>query len=138
MPDDTLKVKRLLKLADDFTWTNLNSAQSFASRALKLSEELNYTWGLAYSKYTLSSLLKDSDLKITEDLILEALEHARTINDSILIGRICNTIGNLKDNVNETDDAVKYDHLNWDSGEQAGLCEHLPQSGSQCRQCACQ
>jgi len=108
LPDDTNKVRTLLELSESHSWNDVKLAESYASQALRISEDLNYMYGLAYSKYNLSYLFKDSDLKLTEDLILDALENARMLNDSVLIGRIYNTIGNLKDNVHETDDALKY------------------------------
>ena len=108
LPDDTSKVNRLLLLAEDSKWTDVRRSEEFAMKALALSQNLDYLQGLANSKYLLSVIYKDSDFKITEELLLESLEHARQLNDSILIGKIYNTIGNMKDNVNETEDAIKY------------------------------
>lgn len=108
LPEDTVKVRILLKLVEEINWTDAHSAELYAREALRISENLDYAWGLAHSKYSLSLIFKDSDFRITEELVLEALAHARELNDSNLIGSVYNTIGNLKDNVNETEDAIRY------------------------------
>jgi tetratricopeptide (TPR) repeat protein len=108
MPDDTVKVKKLLASSQELSWTDMSTAESMASMALALSEKLDYRWGMAHSKYGIAVLFKDSDFKITEELVLESLEHARQLNDSLLIANIYNTIGNMKDNVREQEDAVRY------------------------------
>ena len=108
MPDDTVKVNMLINLSENAAWSDVRSAERYATQALKLSEKLKFEKGLAYSKFRLSEVFIDSDYKITEDLILESLEHAMAIRDSLLIARIYNAIGSLKDNLRENEDALEY------------------------------
>lgn len=108
MPDDTIKVNKLIQLANNNSWSDVKTAEQFARQALQTSQELNYIKGMAYAKYRLSLVFIDSDFKITEELILESLEHAQEIRDSILVGRIYNAIGSLKSNLEENDDALDY------------------------------
>jgi tetratricopeptide (TPR) repeat protein len=105
---DTLSVNLLIEKAKNYAWSDIKTAEIYARKALVLSEEIEYLRGLAYSKYQIALLFKDYDFKIAEKLTLEALEHARELKDSILLGSIFNTIGNMKDNVNESNNAEKY------------------------------
>ncbi|MCB2218775.1 MAG: hypothetical protein KQI35_00160 [Bacteroidetes bacterium] len=105
---DTTSINYLIKQAKNMSWSDIKMAEKFAHKAMVMSESLGYMEGLAKSKYQLALLFKDSDFKIAETLTLEALEHCQIMNDSILIGKIYNTIGNLKDNVNESNNAEIY------------------------------
>lgn len=108
LPADTSTVNRLLVEAKNHAWTNIHLAEIYTEKAISLSEKINYTSGLANSKYQMALLFKDNDFRIAESLTMEALENALKINDSILIGKIFNTIGNLKSNVNENKNAELY------------------------------
>ncbi len=106
--DDTTKIDILIELSKSTSWSDVNLSEQYAKQALKLSQQINYEKGLAYSKFRLAVIFIDFDFKLTEELILESLEHAQHLNDSLLIARIYNSIGNLKDNLKETEDALLY------------------------------
>ncbi len=106
--DDTTKIDLLIELSKSTSWSDVNLSEQYAKQALKLSQRINYETGLAYSKFRLVVIFIDFDFKLTEELILESLEHAQHLNDSLLIARIYNSIGNLKDNLKETEDALLY------------------------------
>ncbi len=106
--DDTTKIDILIELSKSTSWSDVNLSEQYAKQALKLSQRINYETGLAYSKFRLAAIFIDFDFKLTEELILESLEHAQHLNDSLLIARIYNSIGNLKDNLKETEDALLY------------------------------
>ena len=75
---------------------------------MKLSQQINYEKGLAYSKYQLARIFSNYEFDLAESLVLQALNHAKDINDSILVAGIYNVLGNLKSNLNHTDDALRY------------------------------
>jgi tetratricopeptide (TPR) repeat protein len=106
--NDTAKIDILIKLAEKTSWSDIKSSEKYAKQALLLSQQINYEKGLAYSKFRLASIFIDFDFKLTEELILESLEHAQHLKDSLLMARIYNSIGNLKDNLEETEDALSY------------------------------
>jgi len=108
LPVKATTVDSLMKKARKLAWTDLQLAELYTRTALSYAQDLNYLKGLAESKYQLGLLFKDYDFKIAETLTLEALEHSKSINDSALMGKIYNTIGNLQDNVDETEKAEKY------------------------------
>ena len=76
MPDDTIKVKKLIQLAEVQNWSDIQLSRQYASEALRISERLDYTWGIAHAKYRLGQVFIDSDIRITEGLMLESLETA--------------------------------------------------------------
>jgi len=106
--EDTLKVNILIKLADKTSWSNIKSSQEYARQALDISQRINYRKGLAYSKFQLAIIFDDYEIDLSENLVLQALDHAQEINDSILIARVYNILGNLKLRLNHTDDALRY------------------------------
>lgn len=106
--EDTIKVDILIKLADKTSWSNIKSSEEYATQALDISQRINYIKGLAYSKYQLAIIFDDYEIELSENLVLQALDHARAINDSILIARIFNVFGNLKLRLKHYKDALKY------------------------------
>lgn len=106
--EDTSKVNVLIKLADKTSWSDINSSQEYAKQALALSQKLNYLKGLAYSKFLLSKVFADYEFDLTEKLALQSLDHAKTMNDSLLIARVYNILGNLKSKFGHDEDALNY------------------------------
>ena len=106
--EDTSKVNVLIKLADITSWSDIKSSEKYAKQALQLSQQINYEKGLAYSKFRLALIFIEFDFELTEELILESLEHAQHLKDSLLMARIYNAIGVLKYNLKENDDALLY------------------------------
>lgn len=105
---DTSRIKILLKLAEKSGWSDIKESEKYSKEALKLSQKNNYIKGMAYAKFQLASVFIDFDFKLTEELILESLEQAREIGDSILIARCYNIIGNLKDILKHPNDALTF------------------------------
>ncbi len=108
LPEDSFTVDELIRDASDITWNDIRAAELYAQHALAMAEKLNYKKGIAYARYRLAIILKDYDYKVTEKYLLESLQIAEAINDSVLLGRIYNSIGNLKGNVGEDKNAESY------------------------------
>jgi len=105
---DTTKVNILLKLAKETTYSDINSSEAYASQALKLSQQINYKKGIAYANYRLSSVFIHFEFDFVENLALQALEHAKEMDDSILMAMVYNTLGLLKRNFKLNEDALYY------------------------------
>ncbi|MCD4683818.1 MAG: tetratricopeptide repeat protein, partial [Bacteroidales bacterium] len=106
--EDTTKINLLIKLSESTSWSVIKFSEKYARQALQLSQQISYEKGLAYSKFRLALVFISFDFKLTEELILESLEHAQHLQDSLLIARIYNAIGVLKYNLKEPDDALSY------------------------------
>ena len=106
--NDTAKINLLIELFDKSSWTDMKVSEQYAKQALELSLQINYVKGLAYSKYQMAIVFEDYKFDFSESLALESLEHAKAINDSILIARIYTILGNLKSNLNYHVDALTY------------------------------
>jgi len=106
--EDTSKVELLIKLFKLTSWKDVKLSQQYANEALELSKKLGYDKGIAYSNYSLALIFVDYDFKFSEELILESLRYAEKIGDSLLIAKIENTIGQLKNNLGEQLEALKH------------------------------
>ena len=106
--NDTNKVNLLLKLSNATSWSDMNLSEQYAKHALQLSQQLNFTMGLAFSYFQLARTFTDYEFDFAESLAIQAFDFAKAIDDSILIARIYNTMGILKDNINSDDDAINY------------------------------
>jgi len=93
---DSLKVHLLLKEASAITWSDVHTAQAYLIKALDIAEKINYSKGIAYSKFELSKFYSGYDFELSEKFILEALTHANEARDSLLIAKIYCSIGVLK------------------------------------------
>ena len=105
---DTTRVNLLLKLANETSWSDIKSAEKYVRQAMKLSQQNNYVKGIAYSNYWLAKIFVDYEYDLSENFVLQALEQAKEINDSILMARVFNVLGNLKSNLNHNEDALFY------------------------------
>jgi tetratricopeptide (TPR) repeat protein len=105
---DTTRVNILLKLAKETTYSDINSSEAYASQALKLSQQINYKKGIAYANFRLSSVFIHFEFDFVENLALQALEHAKEMDDSILMAMVYNTLGLLKRNLKLNEDALYY------------------------------
>jgi tetratricopeptide (TPR) repeat protein len=106
--NDTVKVDLLLKLSEATSWSDHNLSEQYAKHALQLSQQLNYTRGLAYSEFQLSRIYSDYEFDFSENLAVQSLEHAKAIDDSILMARVYNIMGILKYKTKNKDDALIY------------------------------
>lgn len=106
--EDTIRINILLELAEENRWTDIKSTEKYAKEALLLSQQYNYLKGIAYSNYWLSKVYVDSEFELSESLILESLKYAKAINDSILIAKNYNLLGNLLGNLDHKDVALDY------------------------------
>jgi tetratricopeptide (TPR) repeat protein/DNA-binding CsgD family transcriptional regulator len=105
---DTSRINLLLDLANKAAWSDVKLAEQYTKEALHLSNQIDYEKGQAYAKFRLSRILSDFDFELSEQLVLESLDHAKTINDSILIASIYCSLGNLKGNFDFFDEAKGY------------------------------
>jgi len=105
---DTTKVNILLKLAQETSYSNINSSEAYARQALKLSQQINYKKGLAYANFRLSSVFLHFEYDFSENLALQALEQAKEIDDSILMAMVYNNLGVLKKHLELDEDALYY------------------------------
>ena len=106
--DDTLKVNILIKLSAITSWSDIKASEQYAKQALDLSRKISYIKGLAYSNFQLAKIYADSDFDFAESLVLESLDFAIAVNDSMLMARVYNILGNLKSNLNHNNDALTY------------------------------
>lgn len=96
--EDTTKVNLLLQLYKANIWSDVKLAEQYANDALILSKKLNYEKGIAFSNYSLALIFVDYDFAFSEKLIIESLKYAEKTGDSLLVGKIENIIGQLKEN----------------------------------------
>lgn len=106
--EDTSKVNILIELASETVQIDAAISQQYAKQALKLSQQLNYIKGLAWSSYWLSVVFKDNEFDFSEKLALQSLSYADTIKDSILIANNYNTLGNLKNKMLQNEEALVF------------------------------
>lgn len=106
--EDTTKVNILLKLSGETSWSDNKASEKYAKQALKLSQEINYKKGIAHANFRLANVFIDYEYDLSEKLILQSLEQAREVNDSILIAMVYNLLGNLKSTLNENEAALTY------------------------------
>lgn len=106
--EDTTKVNILLKLAAKTNWSDIDTSEEYIKQALELSQQLNYKKGIAYSTFWLSKMFTNYKFDISEKVALDALVLAKEMNDSILIALVYNLLGNLKNLLNQNEDALFY------------------------------
>jgi DNA-binding CsgD family transcriptional regulator len=94
--DKPEKVDVLLNLAEDYCWSNPELSEQFAKQALGISINLGYTKGKAYSNYYMARVFQHYEYDLSEKFILESLEMAKKIGDSILMAKLYNITGNIK------------------------------------------
>lgn len=106
--EDTLKVEMLLNLANETIWTDARASEKYARQALDISQKSNYTSGKVDSQYTLALIFADYKFDFAEEMVLQALEHAKEMDDSLYIASIYNVLGALKSSLNYNIDALDY------------------------------
>lgn len=105
------KVDLLLRLAEDFSWSNPELSEQYAKQALELSLKLDYTKGIAYSYYYIASVIQHYEYDLSEKFILESLDLAEKISDSILMAKLYNIAGNIKGLSGSYNKAMNYYNL---------------------------
>lgn len=108
MKNDTAKIDYMIKLADEFDWSDINKSNRFASEALKISEEINYTRGIAYAYYWFAKIFYKSDFSFAESLVFKSLNAAYEVNDSSLIAKNYNLKAIINMDIEEYDEALKF------------------------------
>jgi len=83
----------MLELAQETSYSDINSSEAYARQALKLSQKIKYKKGIAYANFRLSSVFIHFENDFSENLALQALEQEKEMNDSILMARVYNTLG---------------------------------------------
>jgi len=102
------KINILIDLAIYYARKDINLSEKYAKQALSYSVEENYNWGIAYSNYYLAKAFIYYDYDLTERFIIKSMELAKEMNDQLLLAKIYNLIGNLKDNNNLEAEALNY------------------------------
>ncbi len=105
---DTTRVNILLKLAQECSYSEINSSEAYARQALELSQQINYKKGIAYANFRLSNVFIHFEFDFAENLALQALEHAKEMDDSILMAKVYNNLGILKKHLKLDKDALYY------------------------------
>lgn len=105
---DTQRVDYLLEYAKKYSWSDVDLAEKYTKEALNLSQKINYQKGLGYAKFQLSRIIGDYDFELSESLVVQALDHAKKIDDSILMANAYCSLGNLKGNFDFNEEALDY------------------------------
>ena len=107
--NDTDKINVLLDMAKFYQNNgDVSLAQSFSKQALMLSKNIAFTIGEAKADYMLSRLINSYDIELAQKYIVESLELAKELNDSVLMSECYNMIGVISDNKNQYDKAIEY------------------------------
>jgi tetratricopeptide (TPR) repeat protein len=107
-PNDTAGVQELLDLSSQSYHSDLKKAYMYASRAMEISQEIDYPSGLLHSKYYLAVFFSNSDFEIAETNLMEALQIADELYDTIMSGKIFNIAGLIKNNKKQYEDALVF------------------------------
>jgi len=107
--EDTLKIIQLNRLSKAFQLINLDTAKTFAQKALKLSEKNDYSLGIGKSNYNLSNIFYYTS-KYDTALIFanKAMQMFKKLDSKINIAKNNNTIGNIYDRQNEYQLAIQH------------------------------
>ena len=84
--DDTIKVKALNALSEQYQWSNFNSSLQYAEQALALAEKLKYQKGIAVAKYLMGHCfwaLGDNNIAI--ERALDAVELGEEENSEAIL-----------------------------------------------------
>ncbi len=106
---DSLRIKLLVELCDEYQYVNIDQAQTYASEALALAEKHNWNWALAESNVrmaTLGTTMGDFTTALKYDNRYLLL--TRQLNDSLLAAKALNNIGLDYSDLGEYDDAYYY------------------------------
>ncbi len=115
MNKDTERVNLLFNLINFYKKNgDINRAQGFSKQALALSKELGFTYGEAKANYLLSSLINTFDSDLAQSYVLESLELAKKIKDSLLIADCYNVIGIIFNEKKQYDRALYYYNMSLD------------------------
>lgn len=106
--EDTTRINLLLDIAEKYRPDNIKKSEHFARQALDLSTKINSEKGLAYSNLSLGKLFTETEPDLAELFVLNSLDIARKLNDSLLIAMIYNLIGIIKGGPNNMEEALKY------------------------------
>ncbi len=107
--EDSLKVDLLNELSWEIHRSNMDSAHHYATRARHLAEEINYSsgYGRALNLLAIVARFKE-DVSLSRMLNEEALEVARSVNDSTLIAQCLNDLAIEYDEDGEVEKALEY------------------------------
>lgn len=106
--NDTAIINRWLGLSTKLQKNDVKLSHEYAIKAMELSNKINYSKGLGYSKYNIALLFSNYDLEIATKLVIQALEHANNTHDNTLIALCYKLIGDLKIKSNAFDESIPY------------------------------
>ena len=106
--EDTTGINKLLTLCTQNFNSDIKLAQRYASQAREMSEKIQYEKGIAYSNYYLAMVFVGYDIELSEALLIDALKSAEKTGDELLLGKIYNIAGYLKNNINDFTAALDF------------------------------
>ena len=106
--NDSLRVDKIIQLVNVLYNSDPQLAETYIKEALRISQKINYTKGKAFAKFQLCRVYSDYEFGFAESLALQSLKLAEQIDDSILMAKVFNILGNLKDNMNEGESSSFY------------------------------
>ncbi len=108
---DTEKIYLLIDLSKFYNNSgDISRAQGFAKQALILSNKLEYPLGKAKADILLSKIFNSFDAEIAQNYILESLDIAKTLRDSLLIADCYNMIGIISNEKQQYEESLEYYH----------------------------
>ncbi len=103
---DTIKVNKLLMLADSYYYTDPSFAEQTYRSALYLSGKLNYEHGVAIAEYALGRFYSESEYDLSAYFIYKALPYFEVEKDSDNIANCYNILGIIKSKINDFDKSL--------------------------------
>lgn len=107
--EDSIKVKILQKLFWEYRRSDPEKALNYAFQSLQLSESINYTVGIANSKYQLGIIKKiQGDFLEASEIFQDAIAYFNKIHDTIGIVGCYTDLGDIYNRQNNYEKALVY------------------------------
>ncbi len=108
LPDDSLKVLELNELSFQYMGTQLDTAFILGQRALDLSEEINFEYGVAKSLFQLGMVLRyQCNYKKAIEYSKRAYDLFEKMNKSAEKARVLNSLGNVYKRIGDYNKSVE-------------------------------
>jgi len=91
--EDVIKVNLLCTIAETLAYNDVEKTREYSEKALKLSEKLNYTKGIAQSNRLIGISYERGDRMIPFEYFEKALKYALQCKDKEEIGKCYNRLG---------------------------------------------
>ncbi len=103
---DTIKVNKLLMLADSYYYSDPSFAEKTYRSALYLSDKLNFERGVAMAEYALGRFYSESEYDLSAYFIYKTLPYFEAEKDSGSIANCYNILGIIKSKINDFDKSL--------------------------------